>query len=129
LRKEPPVNADINNIRLEKALPFDQKRALPSCIGGSRAASPEHCAGARDHLELLDRHTYQSPIEELEVMADAMERLLDFDGDRHAISDLDELRKAVDRVKAYQNFQLDRFDRRELNRLLRSLAQDREARR
>jgi hypothetical protein len=78
-------------------------------------------------VELLDRHT--SPIEELEVMAEAMERLLDSDGDRHAISDLDELRKAVDRVKAYQNFQLDRFDRRELNRQLRSLAQDREARR
>jgi hypothetical protein len=67
LRQKPPVKADINNIRLEKALPFDQKRALPSCIGGSRAASPEHCAGARDHLELLDRHT--SPIKELEVMA------------------------------------------------------------
>jgi hypothetical protein len=38
------------------------------------------------------------------------------------------LREAVDRVKAYQDFQPGKFDRRELNRQLRSLAQDREAR-
>jgi hypothetical protein len=32
------------DIRLEKALPFNQDRALPLCIGGSRAAPPEDCA-------------------------------------------------------------------------------------
>jgi hypothetical protein len=117
------------DIRLEKALPFDQKRPLPSCIGGSRVAPPEDCAGAWDYLELLDRHTYQPPIEELEIMAEAMQRFLDSDGDRHAIGNLDELREAVDRVKAYQDFRPDRFDRRELNRQLRALAQDREVRR
>ena len=55
-----------------------------------------------------------------------MRRFLDSDGDRHAIGDLDELREAVDRVQAYQGFQPDKFDRRELNRRLRALAQDRE---
>ena len=58
-----------------------------------------------------------------------MERFLDSDADRQAIGDLDELREAVDRVKAYQDFQPDRFDRRELNLQLRALAQDREVRR
>ena len=48
-------------------------------------------------------------------MAEAMRRFLDSNGDRHAIGDLDELREAVDRVKADQDFQPDRFDRRELN--------------
>ena len=62
-------------------------------------------------------------------MAEAMRRFLDSDGDRHAIGDLDELREAVDRVKAYQDFQPDRFNRRELNLQLRALAQDREVRR
>ena len=57
-------------------------------------------------------------------MVEAMRRILDFDGDRHSIGDLDELREAVDRVKAYQDFQPGKFDRRELNRQLRSLAQD-----
>jgi hypothetical protein len=117
------------DIRLEKALPFNQDRALPLCIDGSRAAPPEDCAGARDYLERLDRHTYQLPIEELGIMAEAMQRFLDFDGDRHAIGDLDELREAVDRVKAYQDFQPGKFDRRKLNAQLRALAQDREVRR
>jgi hypothetical protein len=63
------------------------------------------------------------------IMVEAMRRILDFDGDRHAIGDLDELREAVDRVKAYQDFQPDRLNRRELNLQLRALAQDREVRR
>jgi hypothetical protein len=115
--------------RLERALPFDPNRTLPSCIGGSRAAPPEDCAGAWDYLERMDRHKYQPPIEELGIMAEAMQRFLDSDGDRRAIGDLDELREAVDRVKAYQDFQPGKFDRRELNRQLRALAQDREVRR
>jgi hypothetical protein len=49
------------DIRLEKALPFDQNRALPLCIGGSRAAPPEDCAGAWDYLERLDRHSISRP--------------------------------------------------------------------
>jgi len=39
-----------------------------------------------------------------------------------------QLREAIDRVEAYQDFQPDRFDRRALNRQLRLLAQDREVR-
>jgi hypothetical protein len=58
-------------------------------------------------------------------MAQAVCRFLDSDGDRQAISDLDELHEAIDRVEAYQDFQPDRFDRRTLNRQLRLLAQDR----
>jgi len=104
------------DIRLEKALPFDPNRVLPLCIGGSRAAPPEDCAGAWDYLERLDRHKYYPPIEELGIMAEAIQRFLDSDGDRHAIGDLDELREAVDRVKAYQDFQPGKFDRRKLNR-------------
>jgi hypothetical protein len=53
-----------------------------------------------------------------------MRRFLDSDGDRHAIGDLDELREAVDQVQSYRDFQPDKFDRRELNRRLRALAQD-----
>ena len=76
----------------------------------------------------MDWHRSHLPIDELHIMAEAIRRFLDSDGDRHAIANLDELREAVDRVKAYQDFQPGKFDRRELNRQLRSLAQDREAR-
>jgi hypothetical protein len=117
------------DIRLERTLPFDPKRALPSCIGGGRAAPPEVCAGAWDYLKWRDWHKNHLPIDELNIIAEAMERFLDSDGDRQAIGDLDELREVVDRVKAYQDFQPDKFERRELNRRLRALAQYREVRR
>ena len=110
-------------------LPFDPNCALPSCIGGSRAAPPEDCAGALDYLKRLDWHRSHLPIDELNIMTEATRRFLDADGNRHAIGDLDELCEAVDRVKAYQDFQPDKFDRRELNRRLRTLTQDREVRR
>jgi hypothetical protein len=116
------------DLRLERVLPFDPKRALPSCTGGSRAAPPESCAGAWAYLQRLDEHKSHLPLEELSLMAEAMQRFLDSEGDRHAIGDLDQLRDAVDRVEAYRVFQPDRFDRRALNRQFRVLAQDREVR-
>jgi hypothetical protein len=80
-------------------------------------------------LERLDWHRSNLPVDELNIIAEAMGRFLDADGNRHAIGDLDELREAIDRVKAYQDFQPDKFDQRELNRRLRTLTQDREVRR
>jgi hypothetical protein len=82
-----------------------------------------------DYLKRLDWRRSHLPIEELNIMVEAMRRFLDSDGNRHAIGDLDELREAVDRVKAYQDFQPDEFNRRELNCRLRAFTQDREVRR
>jgi Plasmid pRiA4b ORF-3-like protein len=116
------------DLRLEWVLPFDPTCALPSCTGGSRAAPPESCAGPWAYLQQLDEHKSRLPLEELSLMAEALQRWLDAGGDRHALGDLDEFREAVDRVEAYRAFQPDRFDRRALNRQLRALAQDPEVR-
>ena len=117
------------DLRLERTLPFEPDRPLPSCIGGSRAAPPEDCAGAWAYLQRLDGHKDHPPLEELSLMAEALQRWLHAEGDRRAIGDLDELREAIYRVEAYQAFRPDRFDQRALNRQLRALAQDREVRR
>src|SRR5271157_5630841 len=94
------------------------------------------CAGGRlcwslglSQAAALAQHRSHLPIDEILIVVEAMRRILDSDGDRQAIGDLDELREAADRVKAYQDFQPDRFNRRELNLQLRALAQDREVRR
>lgn len=116
------------DLRLERVLPLDPTCALPSCTGGSRAAPPEGCAGPWAYLQRLDEHKSHLPFEELGLVAEALQRWLDAEGDRRALGDLDELREAVDRVEAYQALQPDRFDRRALNRRLRALAQDREVR-
>jgi len=85
---------------------------------------PEASAGALDYLERLDRHRY--PFENLAVIAEALQQLLDSGGERKAIGDLAALRDALDRVTAYQDFQPNRFHRREANRRLRALSQHRE---
>jgi len=54
-------------------------------------------------------------------MAEAVQRLIDSDGDRKAIGNLDELRESVERMKAYQEFQPERFERRQMNRQLRAM--------
>jgi CheY-like chemotaxis protein len=116
------------DLRLERALPFDSKRTLPSCTGGSRAAPHESCAGPWAYLQQLDEHKSHLSLEELSLLAEALQRFLDSEGNRQAIGDLDELREAVDRVEAYRAFQPERFDRRALNRQLRALAHEREVR-
>ena len=119
-RYEYDLTADWKlGIRLEKVLPFDPGHPVPLCTGGGRAAPPEDCCGARDYLERLDRHRY--PFEDLAIMAEAVQRLIDSDGDRKAIGNLDELRESVERMKAYQEFQPERFERRQMNRQLRAM--------
>ena len=59
-------------------------------------------------------------MEELGKIAKAMGRWLDA-GNRQALGDLKGLREAVERVSEYQEFQLRRCDRREMNRRLRAL--------
>jgi hypothetical protein len=54
-------------------------------------------------------------------MAEAVQRLIDSDGDRKAIGNLDELRESVEHMKAYREFQPERFERRQMNRQLRAM--------
>jgi len=107
------------DIRLEKRLPLDPGRPVPLCTAGRRAAPPEDCCGARDYLERLDQHRY--PFQDMAVIAEAVQRLLDSDGDRKAIGDLDELRESVERLEAYHQFQPERFERRQVNHELRAI--------
>ena len=109
-------------VRLEEVRPLELGRTYPVCIGGKRAAPPEDCGGAWSYLELLDKHKYHPPWEDLSLIAEALGRFLE-SRDQQSLEDLNELRDAADRVKAYQEFQPDRLDRRQLNEELRLLAQ------
>jgi len=64
-------------------------------------------------------------LEELTVLSDALQRFVDSGGNRGVLGDLGELRGALERVTEYQNFQPDRFDRREANRRLQASRRDR----
>ena len=111
------------DIRLEEILPQEQ-RVLPVCVGGRAAPPGEEYAGALVYLQRLDRHRHEFPFEALGKMAEVIGRWLDAGEGRQALGDLDELRKAAERVRAYQEFQPGRCDRREINRKLRAIGQE-----
>lgn len=114
------------DVRLEQVLPWDPKVSVPVCTAGRRAAPPEDCARATNYLEWMDRHRRDLPLEDLAILADAMQRFLDSGGNRGAMGNLAELREALESVTVYRHLQPDRLDRRETNRRLQASWQDRE---
>jgi hypothetical protein len=112
------------NIRLEDILPSNPQRTVPVCTGGRGAAPGKEYAGALAYLKRLDRYRYEFPLEALGIIAAALQRWEKARGGREALGDLDELREAAVRVRAYQNFQPHRCGRREINRKLRVIGQE-----
>jgi Plasmid pRiA4b ORF-3-like protein len=90
--------------RLEALLPRTARQVYPVCTGDKRAAPPEGCWGAWGSLERLDHHRLYPP-----------------PSVREALGELDEFREAVDCLEAYQQFQPDQFDRREINTQLHAV--------
>jgi len=111
-----------HQVRFECTQPVHTKRAYPVCIGGSRAAPPEDCGGPWAYMEEVDRHRFEPPQEELQLLAKVLKRLVKAE-DHEKVGDLigepDALREAVDRVKEYTAFRPNRFDRRGINRRLK----------
>jgi hypothetical protein len=106
------------DIRLEKIL--SAEGCVPAICSGGRGVAPgEEYAGPLDYLQRLERHRHDFPFEGLGTMAAALRRWLDAGGDRRAIRDLEGLLEAAERVAAYQEFQPNRFRRRDVNRKLR----------
>lgn len=114
-----------HEIRIERKLPVVVKKTYPVCIGGRRAAPPEECGGPAAYLALMDHHKWNPLLEEMGYLADAVSRLLDTPEEksvREAVGDLEELREALVRITAYNDFQPDPFDRRRVNRRLQQYA-------
>jgi hypothetical protein len=112
------------DIRLETLLPRTAREVYPLCTGGKRAAPPEDCRGAWGYLERLDQHRLSPPFEAMQVVAEAINTLLEAAPQtsvRAALDDLDAFREAVGCLDAYQQFQPDHFDRREINTQLHAV--------
>jgi hypothetical protein len=112
------------DIRLEALQQQTSRQGYPVCTGGKRAAPPEDYRGAWGYLERLDHHRLSPPLEAMQVVAEAINTLLEADPQtsvREALGDLDEFREAVDRLDTYQQFQPDHFDRRAINTQLHAV--------
>ena len=112
------------DIRREEILPQDQ-RVVPVCTGGRAAAPGEEYAGA---LIRVFATAGASPprvsVRRIGQNGRGDGDWLDAGGGRQALGDLDELRQAAERVRAYQEFQPRRCDRRAINGKLRAMGQE-----
>jgi len=73
----------------------------------------------------MDDHRWNPPLDELQLIADAVGRVLDAQGHakvRDVLGDVDALEEAIDRLETYQRFHPDHFDRRRINRRLKQWA-------
>jgi hypothetical protein len=100
-----------HQVRIERLLPEEPKRSYPICVGGQRRAPPEDCGGPWAFLRRRDA----APLD----VAEHLERLLESvdAGDRAAVRDQLE---AIESLREWLD--LDRFDRRRVNRRLRQYA-------
>ena len=120
-----------HDVRLEKVLTWDSRHLYPVCTGGNRPAPPEDCGGARVYMETGNprwRAWWDAmPRQELALLAETLQRVLDGSDEQPITDNRDNLRVALDRVKAHRARRPDRIDRREINRRLRQYARgDRE---
>ena len=77
-------------------------------------------------MDKMDHHRWNPPLDELQLIADAVGRVLDAQGQervRDVLGDVDALEEAIDRLETYQRFQPDYFDRRRINRRLKQWAE------
>jgi hypothetical protein len=100
-----------HQVRIEQFLPPEQAPAYPVCIGGSRSSPPEDCGGPAAFQERRDAAPWQAR-ELLNEIAECVDK-----------RDVTALRDRIDEIATIKEWlQLDKFDRRKVNRRLRQYA-------
>jgi hypothetical protein len=115
-----------HQIRFEGVRPIRGKKIYPVSVGGACASLPEDCGGPKAYIEKIDHHRWNPTLDELQLIADAVGRVLDSQGHeriRDVLGDVDALQEAVDRLETYERFRRGRLDQRKLNRRLKQYAQ------
>ena len=100
-----------HEVRIEGGLAEEPKRSYPVCVGGQRQAPPEDCGGPWAFLQRRDAVPFDV-VEHLGRLVEAVDA-----GDREAIRDQAE---EIESLRGWLD--LDRFDRRRVNRRLRQYA-------
>lgn len=96
----------IHEIRVEELVPFDRKRTYPVCIGGARAGPPEDCGGPWAFMALQQKYS------KWEIVERFLEMVVD-----------DTVEENWEIIERYGNWlNLERFDRRPVNRRLKQYA-------
>ena len=94
-----------HQIRFEGVQPIGGKNIYPVCVVGACASPPEDCGGPKAYTENIDDHRWSPPLDELQLIADAVGRVLDSQGHeriRDVLGDVDALQEAADRLERYE---------------------------
>jgi hypothetical protein len=102
-----------HDVRVEQVLPIEGGRLYPRCIGGRRQVPPEDCGGAWAFLELREQYSLVTIAARLSSLAECRLRM----GYGEFVDE------HYDEVRELQRWlEIDRFDRRAVNRHLAELA-------
>lgn len=77
-------------------------------------------------MEKMDDHRWNPPMDELQLIAETVGRVLESQGHeaiRDVLGDVDALEEAVDLLETYERFHPDRFNRGKIYRRLKQYAQ------
>lgn len=106
-----------HDVRLERILPLGPRQIYPVCIGGKRSAPPEDCGGAWKFIQL--RQNY-SVVHGWNVLMELKEAV--------AAEEEDVVEAKIEEIRDLLPWlELDRFDRRAVNRRLKQYATGDEA--
>ncbi len=111
-----------HQIRFEGIQAIREKKIYPVSVGGACPSPPEDCGGPKIYMEQIDHHRWNPHLDDLQLIADAVGRVLDSQGHeriRDVLGDVDALEEAVDRLDTYERLRPGRVDRRKLNRRLK----------
>ena len=103
-----------------------RKEDLPSLRWWGLCITLEDCGGPEAYIEKMDDHRWNPPMDELQLIAETVGRVLESQGHetiRDVLGDVDALEEAVDRLETYERFHPDRFNRGKINRRLKQYAQ------
>jgi hypothetical protein len=109
-----------HEVRIEDRLELETGKTYPFCTGGSGACPPEDCGGPASFMAGRDEKFSFDALEDLDTMAEVMQRVMAADGSDTLSEVIDEdtrwrLEEAVERAKAREVAQGRPFSRRAVN--------------
>src|SRR5258708_7250755 len=94
-----------HQIRFEGIQPISEKKIYPVCVGGACASPPEDCGGPEAYMERMDHHRWNPPLDEIQLIADAVGRVIDSQGHeriRDLLRDVGALEEAIDLLATFE---------------------------